>query len=180
MPQPEAPSEDEVAAWFRRQLPDDWFDDVRVLVDRDEVLVIGTLPAPEGGEAGAVDEGEADDGARDVAEQERIVAFRESTRAERVAIARRAEARLDRKVSWAAECGRTRITFTHLTVPVMTRLRMGERRLLDTLVAAGVARSRSDALGWCVRLVAEHEGEWLAELREALEAVERVKARRLG
>ena len=137
--------------------------------------MVGALPP-------AVEDGDedGDDGEQDLAEQERIGEFRERTRDERIAIAARAEAVYGRKVSWAAECGRTRITFTHLTVPVMTRLRIGERRLLDTLVAAGVARSRSDALAWCVRLVAEHEGEWLAELRDALEAVERVKARRSG
>jgi hypothetical protein len=66
--------------------------------------------------------------------------------------------------------------FTHLSVPVMTRLRMGERRVLDTLVDAGVARSRSDALAWCVRLVKEHEAEWIDQLRDALVHVEIVRA----
>ena len=40
--------------------------------------------------------------------------------------------------------------------------------MLDTLVAAGVARSRADALAWCVRLVSQHTDEWLSELEEAL------------
>ena len=40
----------------------------------------------------------------------------------------------------------------------MTRLRMPERRVLDTLVDAGVARSRSHALAWCVRLVRRPRG----------------------
>ena len=52
----------------------------------------------------------------------------------------------------------------------MTRLRMAERRVLDTLVEAGVARSRSHALAWCVRLVGEKQEEWLGDLREALKA----------
>ena len=67
--------------------------------------------------------------------------------------------------------------FTHLAVPVMTRLRHDERRVLDTLVDAGVARSRSDALAWCVKLVSEHAEAWLAELREAMSEVENLRAR---
>ena len=43
----------------------------------------------------------------------------------------------------------------------MTRLRMRERAVLDTLIDAGVARSRSEALAWCVRLVDRHQGEWI-------------------
>jgi hypothetical protein len=52
---------------------------------------------------------------------------------------------------------------------------MPERRVLDTLVDAGVARSRSHALAWCVRLVADRQEEWLRDLRDALTAVERVR-----
>ena len=58
----------------------------------------------------------------------------------------------------------------------MTRLRMPERRVLDTLVDAGVARSRSHALAWCVRLVAERQDDWLRDLRQALTQVEQVRA----
>ena len=58
----------------------------------------------------------------------------------------------------------------------MTRLRQPERKVLDTLVDAGVARSRSEALAWCVRLVGEHAEEWLGELREAMSAVDRLRA----
>ncbi|MGZ4150277.1 MAG: hypothetical protein ACXVQJ_09580, partial [Actinomycetota bacterium] len=65
--------------------------------------------------------------------------------------------------------------FTTLSVPAMTRLRMPERRVLDTLVDAGVARSRSHALAWCVRLVAERQEDWLRDLREALKQVEQVR-----
>jgi hypothetical protein len=57
----------------------------------------------------------------------------------------------------------------------MTRLRMPERRVLDTLIDAGVARSRSEALAWCVRLVGENEGEWIGRLRDAFEAVQAVR-----
>jgi hypothetical protein len=58
----------------------------------------------------------------------------------------------------------------------MTRLRQPERQVLDTLVDAGVARSRSEALAWCVRLVGEHADTWLTELREAMGAVDRLRA----
>ncbi len=74
------------------------------------------------------------------------------------------------------ECGGQREMFTTLSVPVMTRLRQPERRVLDTLVDGGVARSRSDALAWCVRLVGKNADEWLGELREALQHVERARA----
>ena len=62
--------------------------------------------------------------------------------------------------------------FTHIAVPVMTRLKQPERQVLDTLVDAGVARSRSDALAWSVRLVGEHAEDWLAKLRSAMSAVD--------
>jgi hypothetical protein len=56
-------------------------------------------------------------------------------------------------------------------------LRQPQRLVLDTLVEAGVARSRADALAWCVRLVGQHSEEWLGELREALESVQAVRDR---
>ena len=65
--------------------------------------------------------------------------------------------------------------FTNQSVPVMTRLRQPERRVLDTLVDSGVARSRSDALAWCVRLVGEHTEDWLGSLREAMTEVDRLR-----
>jgi hypothetical protein len=90
-------------------------------------------------------------------------------------IADEAQRRFRRKVSWGATCGGRRALFTTLSVPAMTRLRMPERRVLDTLVESGVARSRSHALAWCVRLVSERQEEWLADLRDALGAVQRVR-----
>jgi hypothetical protein len=90
-------------------------------------------------------------------------------------IAREAERRYGRKVAWGASTGETRQVFTTLSVPVMTRLRQPERQVLDTLVEGGVARSRADALAWCVKLVGQNADTWLAELREALEAVQRVR-----
>lgn len=158
-----------IAGWFAGRLPDDWFEGPpEVVVDRDEVVVIGTLAAPQPGSEDAVAAAEAEVG--------RITRFREQTREQRMRIAREAEHRFGRKVAWGAEVGGTRRLFTTLSVPMMTRLRQPERLVLDTLVDSGVARSRSDALAWCVRLVGENAGPWLAELREAMQAVERVRA----
>ena len=155
-----------VAAWFAGRLPDEWFEDVSVEVDRDEVLVVGTLAAPDSG-ADASTAGEAEAG--------RIARFREQTRHERIAIALEAEERYGRKVSWGARAGGTRTTFTNLSVPVMTRLRLSERQVLDTLIDSGVARSRSEALSWCVKLVGSRADTWLADLRRAMQAVQEVR-----
>ncbi|HEY8217937.1 MAG TPA: hypothetical protein VIH82_12445 [Acidimicrobiia bacterium] len=169
-----APQDQDLAPWFAGRLPDGWFTGApEVVVDRDEILVIGTLPEPAA--VSGEDTEAGDPGARAIACAARIDGFREETRAQRMKIADEAERRFGRKLAWAARCGDASVAFTQLSVPVMTRLRMGERRVLDTLVDAGVARSRSDALAWCVRLVRQHEGEWIDQLREALVDVERVR-----
>jgi hypothetical protein len=157
----------EVAGWFAGRLPDDWFTGpVELTVDRDEITVIGTLAEPEAGEGDA-----------DAARAGRIARFREETRQQRMAVADAAQDRYGRSVAWGAACGDVREVFTNLSVPVMTRLRQPERLVLDTLVDAGVARSRSEALAWAVRLVAQHTDEWLGELRAAMASVEEVRAR---
>lgn len=94
-----------------------------------------------------------------------------------MAIAREAEHRFQRKVSWAVTIGDFTERFTNVSAPVMTRLRQPERIVLDTLVAANAARSRSDALAWCVRLVGSNLDEWLSELRDAMATVDEVRAR---
>jgi Arc/MetJ-type ribon-helix-helix transcriptional regulator len=155
-----------LAGWFAGRLPDDWFTGPpEVLSDRDEILVVGTLPEPEY-------PADSDEAARAAGRRARIQRFREETRGQRMTIADEAEHRTGRKVAWGARCGDDERNFTSLAVPVMTRLRMPERQVLDTLVGAGVARSRSDALAWCVRLVRDHQGEWIEQLRDALVAVE--------
>ena len=157
-----------VRGWFLDRLPENWFSEpAEVLADREEISVTGRLP--DGEDAGAGEAGDAD-------VLRRIRRFREQTRDARIAIAREAEAAFGRKVSWGVLCEGEKVMFTTLSVPVMTRLRQSERRVLDTLVDAGVARSRSDALAWCVRLVGEHEDSWLADLREALRRVQEVRA----
>jgi hypothetical protein len=161
---------EQIAAWVRGRLPEGWFTEpAEVSVDREEIIIVGRLAPPEGVTAETpVEE------AREAAAG-RITRHREETREERIAIAREAERRFERKVAWGAACGETRALFTHVAAPVMTRLRQPERQVLDTLVEAGVARSRADALGWCVRLVGEHTEDWLAQLRDAMTSVQRLR-----
>jgi hypothetical protein len=155
--------------WFTGRLPEDLFDGPpEVTVDREEITVVGRIPAPETAEGASAAEQAA-------ALAGRLKEFRERTRRARMDVASEAEHRFGRKVSWGARCGDSTQMFTTLSVPVMTRLRQGERQLLDTLVDAGVARSRSDALGWCVRQVGERAETWLAELRDAMRKVEEVR-----
>ncbi len=161
---------EKLRGWFAGRLPDDLFESlVEVAVDREEITVVGRIPEPRLTDGASAAEKEA-------AVQSRVQEFRERTRDERVAVAREAEHRFRRKVSWGVECGGERALFTQVAAPVMTRLRQPERQVLDTLIAAGVARSRSDALAWCVRLVQRHTDDWLAELRDSLEHVQRVRA----
>ncbi len=156
------PPADDAQAWFEGRLPDDWFTDVTVTVDREEIIVMGTL---------------ADDQVTDAAAVEgRISRFRAETRGTRMDIADEAQARYGRKVSWGARLGQQQALFTHISVPVMTRLRQPERRVLDTLVDAGVARSRSEALAWAVKLVGEHADSWLADLRNAMTEVDKLRS----
>ena len=150
----------EIAGWFAGRIPDGWFTAApEVHVDREEIVVLGALDAP-------ATKGGAE--AKDAACLARATRFREETRDARVRVADEAERRFGRKVSWGVEVGGERYLFTHAAVPVMTRLRFGERAVLDTLIDAGVARSRSEALAWCVRLVERHQGEWIGQLRDAL------------
>src|SRR5271156_3643399 len=161
------PDAGDAADWFAGRLPDTWFDgDPTVVVDREEITVIGKLADAEGSKK---DESEARASGR-------VSRFREKTRSERMNIADEAQDRYGRKVSWGVEVGGERVLFTHIAVPVMTRLKQPERQVLDTLVDAGGARSRSDALAWSVKLVGEHTEEWLAKLRDAMSAVDDVRA----
>jgi hypothetical protein len=175
-------TEPTLTAWFAGRIPDDWFTDpITVTTDREEILVTGSLaepavPTDDTPAAGTDPEERPGEEARAVACSSRIEAFREDTRDRRIRIAGEAERRFGRKVSWAARCGPVETLFTSASVPVMTRLRMPERSVLDTLIDAGVARSRSDALAWCVRLVGQHQEEWIARLREALTAVHDARA----
>ncbi len=159
-----------IVGWFIGRLPDDWFEDrPEFRVDRDEILLIGSLPDP------AI---EADDptAVKAAAVESKVDGFRKRTRKRRIEIAREAERLFEKKVSWGVTCAGDEFLFATLAAPAMTRLRMDERQVLDTLIDAGVARSRSEALAWCVRLVGANESEWLSELEEALGAVRRARS----
>jgi hypothetical protein len=156
---------DELRGWFAGRLPDDWFSGApEVTVDREEILVVGEIPDVKAAKGASEAEAAA-------ARESRVDAFREDTRRQRMDIAEDAQRRFRRHVSWGAKVGGETHLFTTAAVPVMTRLRMRERAVLDTLVAAGVARSRSEALAWCVRLVGDNESAWIEKLRGALGAV---------
>ena len=111
------------------RLPDDWFTGApTVTVDREEIVVIGELAGAGGG------------GRRGAGRPPRRAASAASARTPATpgcTIADEAEARYGRKVAWGASIGDDPVLFTHLAVPVMTRLRQDERRVLDTLVDAG-------------------------------------------
>jgi len=165
-PEPVSTTTEELSAWFAGNLSDDWFTEpVSVVFDRDEIIVTGSLATPR-----------VTDGVDSrVASEARIDAFRETTRDDRIAIALRAENKFERKVSWAVSCGEVEQAYTVASVPVMTRLHMEERKTLDTLIDAGVARSRSEALAWAVSLVADNEAEWIEKLRSAMTEVEELR-----
>lgn len=163
-----------VRGWFTGRLPEEWqVQAPDITVDREEITVVLTV-SDVTLDAG-VSEAESEE-----ARAGRAKAFREETRGQRIAIASEAQRRFERKVSWGVqvgEPGQHRELFTHIAAPVMTRLRQPQRQVLDTLVEAGVARSRSDALAWCVRLVGQHEGDWLTELRDAMGQVADVRTK---
>ena len=162
---------EDAGTWFAGRIPAGWFaGPPEVTADGEEILVVGTLPDV-GLASGTSAEG------REAARSARIERFREETRDDRIRIAREAERHFRRKVAWGARCGDVVRVFTTLSVPVMTRLRMHERSILDTLVAGGVARSRSEALAWCVRLVGMHQADWIKGLRDALVKVDEVRSK---
>ncbi|WP_372463122.1 hypothetical protein [Pseudonocardia kujensis] len=172
--QADLPDTGDAAAWLRGRLPDGWFVGApEVTIDREEIVIVGELAAVEG-DFPDTDAGRAEKAA---AAAGRISRFREETRDERIDIARQAEHRYQRKVAWGARIGEVEELFTTASVPVMTRLRQPERMVLDTLVDSGVARSRSDALAWAVRLVGRNADTWLADLREAMAKVDELRTR---
>jgi hypothetical protein len=159
---------DEIKGWVAGRVPGDWFEGApEVTADREEILVVGNLKV-------AKVEGTED--AQKAAAAGRVKQHREDTREKRMQISNEAERRFDRPISWGVKVGDKTFLFTHLSIPVMTRLRQKERMVLDSLVDAGVARSRSEAVAWCIRLVEQHESDWLKDLREAMSKVAQVRS----
>jgi hypothetical protein len=170
----EPPPAHDAPAWIAGALPDGWFvSQPEVTIDRDEIIIVGTLSEP------TLDD-TAGDSDRAAAERGRASSFRQTTREQRIRIAEQLEHRYQRKVSWGVQVGGTRELFTTHSAPVMTRLRQPQRQVLDTLVDSGVARSRSDALAWCVTLVGRNTDQWLTQLREAMGTVEELRRRGPG
>ena len=140
-----------------------------MVVDRDEILIVGRVSAPEVPD-------DADEVTLAAAEAGRIARFREETRDERMAVAREAEHLYGRSIAWGAEAGAT-------VRRVHRPLGAGD----DPAAPAGTGRARHpgrqwrgpeplDALLWCVKLVATNADAWLADLRAAMESVESVPA----
>lgn len=162
--------EDEVLGWLIGRVPAGWYEEApEVTSDREEILVVGRIPDVKLAEGTSPE-------AANAARSGRIRQHREDTREERIRISVEAQRTFGKVVSWGARCGDAAELFTTLSVPVMTRLRIRERELLDALVDAGVARSRSHALAWCVRLVAQHQSEWLSELRATVNRLSELRA----
>lgn len=158
-----------VRGWFTGRLPDEWkVTAPDITVDREEITIMLAITDPKiAKSASAAEAAETRAG--------RARAFREETREARMEIAREAQHRFERKVSWGVTVGEHQELWTHIAVPTMTRLRQPQRLVLDTLVDAGVAKSRADALAWCVRLVGQHQDEWLEQLRTAMQSVADVR-----
>ena len=160
--------QERVTGWFAGRLPAEWQSaPADVTVDREEITVVLTIADVdlEGSSEAALAEARAG----------RASAFREQTRGQRMEIAQEAQHRFERKVSWGVAIGDRSELWTHVAAPTMTRLRQPQRLVLDTLVDAGVARSRSDALAWSVRLVGQHADEWLGTLRDAMGEVDKLR-----
>lgn len=159
-----------IQKWFESHVDEEWASDgIEITIDDDEILAVVKV-------ATASDELPVESDDLELALKRIAQQFRKGTRQSRMHIADEAQDLFERKVSWGVTAGEDTYLFTHLTVPAMTRLRINERSVLDTLVNAGVASSRSEALAWCVRHVGKNERDWLHELREAFKTVEQVRS----
>ena len=100
-----------------------WFD---AHVDDDEILAVVSVSTAE--------EELPDDDDKEIAIKRIARRFRSGTRQSRMSVAEEAQELFERKVSWGIQAGEDTYLFTHVTAPAMTRLRIAERRVLDTLV----------------------------------------------
>jgi hypothetical protein len=134
-----------VADWFAGRLPAEWSSGPATIdIDREEIIVV----IPQAGDGPGSD-------------------FRGATRDQRIALALQAEETFARKVSWGVLRNGVQRLFTTVRAPVTAELAMPERRVLDTLTESGVVANRGDAVAWCIRLVGQHEGDWLRDLHDA-------------
>ena len=87
-----------IKGWFAGRLPDGWFTGQEVTVEDDQIVVLGTLP-----EDGLPPTSSAEE--KEGAAAGRIARFREETRGERIGIAREAEERFHRFITWGTKLG---------------------------------------------------------------------------
>src|SRR5256885_10009481 len=85
-----------IKGWFAGRRPDGWFTGVEVAVEDDQIVIIGALPEINVGSTPEEKEGAA---------AGRIARFREETRGQRIGIAREAEERFRKYVTWGAKLG---------------------------------------------------------------------------
>ncbi|MDE3075391.1 MAG: hypothetical protein KGJ86_08170 [Chloroflexota bacterium] len=132
-----------------------------ISVDGDEILIVLKLNTSS----------IAEEQNRPEAERALIERRRNETRGLRTQAGRRLGRSFGRAVSWGMQAGDSLELFTNNTAPVMTRLSRQERHVLDALITAKVANTRSGALGYVVRTFAAEHQEWLAEVQEAMSRV---------
>jgi hypothetical protein len=134
--------------WLGDRLPTEWLaGPAEIDMDREEALVV--LPLAEGIDSGS---------------------FRQASRDQRIRLAQQAEEAFGISISWGTTTGGERRLFTTVRAAVPVALALPERQVLDGLVEAGVAGDRTEAVAWCIRLVGQHESDWLRDLREAVAA----------
>jgi hypothetical protein len=158
----------EIEAWLTEQLPPDLRAAPPQVAIYDDEIVLVLCPQPPALPGD-------DEDARRIAERMLIARLREESRPLRMRLADALQTRYSRPVSWGMRLGDSEALFTARTAPVMTRLDRREREVLDTLVAAGVAETRSAALAYCVRVFASEHGDWLAELRGVIAQVQEAR-----
>jgi hypothetical protein len=94
-----------IAGWFAGRLPEGWFSGTEVTVEGDQVIVIGRLADLELAPDASAE-------MRAGAAAGRITRFREETRGQRIAIAREAEHKFEKHVTWGASLGDVSERFT--------------------------------------------------------------------
>jgi hypothetical protein len=161
----------ELQAWLQEHVPAHLLAaPPDIAVYDDEAVIVLPLVVAEPGAALSDEE-------RRAAERNLIARRREETRPWRMKLARELQPKLGRSVAWGMRAGGSEALFSTRSAPVMTRLGRAERDVLDTLVAAGVADTRSAALAYAVRAFAAEHADWLDEVRDAIAQVEQVRAR---
>lgn len=161
---------DELVQWLAARLPEALLAAPPRLALYDDELVAVLSPL--------VPELESDDEDQRRGHERALIArLREETRPLRMRLAAELQPLLGRPVAWGMRLGGSEALFSTRTVPVMTRLNRREREVLDTLVATGVADTRSAALAYCVRVFASEHDDWLGEARAVAEQAQQVRAR---